>query len=475
MAAFYLENGVIEIRNPANGELVGTLQEMTEAQLDEVVARAREGFKEWSAKTQYERNQILLKFVALLMDEEEKARIGLISCRETGKPLKQSMGEFGTIKAMTEGYCAKAMHLYGNSFPSGTEPGKGIKDIVFTRREPLGVFVALMPFNYPVGLVGQKIIPALVAGNSVIIKPPGDNPLAEIEIAKLMRKAGVPEKAVQWVTGRGSKVGDYLASHPGINMISLTGSTEVGRRVYANASKNITRVCLECGGNDAFLVLEDADVELAVAEAMGSRVDNAGQICCASKRFIVHRSLADEFANKLKAKLELLKIGDPMDPATDMGCLINERAAIEAQRQCDYTVAQGATCILGGKRLGGAYFPPTVLTGVTADMDVAKDMEIFACVFPVIPFDTDEEAIAIANSSVYGLMGAVFSRDYKRALRTATAMECGGVCINGGSCFRTGTQPFGGYKQSGIGVEGMSRTLELMTQEKTFALKGVFL
>lgn len=472
MAAVYRENGRIEIRNPANGELVGEISEMTERELDKVVSDAREGFREWSAKTQYERNEILLRFVGLLM--EEKERIGLISCRETGKTLKQSMGEFGTVKAMTEGYCARAAHLYGDCFPSGTEPNKGINDIVFTRREPLGVFVALMPFNYPIGLVGQKIIPALVAGNSVIIKPPGDNPLAEIEIAKLLRKAGVPEKAVLWVTGRGSNVGDYLSSHPGVNMISLTGSTEVGRRVYANAAKHIARVCLECGGNDAFLVLEDADVELAVAEAIGSRVDNAGQICCASKRFAVHRNVADEFVNKLKARLDRLVVGDPMSPETDMGCLINERAAIEAERQCEETIRQGATCVLGGKRLSGAFFPPTILTNVTPQMDVARDMEIFACVFPIIVFDTDEQALQIANASIYGLMGAVFSRDYKRALRIAAKMECGGVVINGGSCFRTGTQPFGGFKQSGVGCEGMSRTLELMTQEKTYALKGVF-
>ena len=472
MAAFYLENGDIEIRNPANGELIETLHEMTEAELDQIVRDGREGYREWSALTQYQRNEILLRFVDLLLAGQE--RIGVLSCRETGKTLKQSMAEFRTVKAQTEGYCARAMHLYGNSFPSGAEPDKGIRDIVFTRREPLGVFVALMPFNYPVGLVGQKIIPALVAGNAVIIKPPGDNPLAEIEMAKLMHKAGVPEKAVQWVTGRGAKVGDYLAAHPGINMISLTGSTEVGRRVYANASQNITRVCLECGGNDAFIVLEDADVELAVKEAMGSRVDNAGQICCASKRFIVHRSLEKQFAKRLVEELQKIVIGDPMNPDTQMGCLINERAAITAERQCDEIIAQGGECLLGGKRLEGAYFPPTVLVNLNAQMDIAKDMEIFACVFPVIHFDTDEEAIRIANSSIYGLMGAVFSQDYKRALKAAAKMECGGVVINGGSCFRTGTQPFGGFKQSGIGCEGMSRTLELMTQEKTYALKGVF-
>ena len=230
---------------------------------------------------------------------------------------------------------------------------------------------------------------------------------------------------------------------------------------------------LELGGNDAFVVLEDADIDLAVSEAIYGRMGNCGQTCCASKRFIVQSSIEKEFTEKLIAALRQVRIGDPIDPEMDEGCMINESAAERVQRQVEHTVAQGAVCALGGKVYDRVYFQPTVLTCVTKEMDIATDLEIFGPVFPVIAFDQQEEALEIANQSCYGLMGAVFSRDLRTAMTFAERMQCGGVVINGASDYRSSEMPFGGYKKSGLGREGVSRTLCEMMQEKTYVFKNI--
>lgn len=460
-----------EIFDPVTEQTIGYVPAFTEEQIDEAVKNARQGFREWSARTQYQRNQVFYKFIELYMAQLEE--LALLLSRETGKPLAQAKGEFNSITSLTRGYCEKIRHLYGDVFPSGAEETKGVHDIVFTRREPLGVVAAFLPFNYPIDLFGQKVIPAIVAGNACLVKPPSDCPLTICRIVELLHQAGMPEYAVQAVTGSGAVIGDHLAGHPGIQAVSMTGSTEVGVRIYQKAAPNLTRVFLELGGNDAFIMRADANIPLAVTEAMGSRCGNAGQICCASKRFIVHRSIADDFAQALNAALEKVRQGDPRDPEVTMGSLINEQAAITAERQVALTVEQGAKCILGGKRFDRVFFPPTVLTDVSAESDIARDMEVFAPVFPIIPFDTDEQALAIANQSSYGLMSAIFTADYKKAFQMAEQIEAGGVVINGGGCFRLSEQPFGGYKKSGMGREGISYTLLEYTQEKTYALKGV--
>lgn len=461
------------ITNPITEEVLGQVPAMTPSDIDRVVGRAGGGFRTWSEKTQYQRNEILLRFVELFQARLDE--LGLMLSRETGKPVAQARVEFGNCAALTRGYCEKARHLYGMVFPTGAEETRGVRDIVFTRREPIGVVAAFLPFNYPIDLFGHKVMPALVAGNAVIVKPPSDCPLSISRMVELLHESGVPGDVVQLVTGSGESIGDSLSGHPGIQVVSMTGSTEVGTRIYRNAAANLTRALLELGGNDAFIVLADADLELAVAEAMGSRCGNAGQTCCASKRFIVHRSVAGVFVDRLAAALKAtVRQGDPLDPKTTMGSLINERAALTAEEQVALTVRQGAACVLGGKRFDRVFFQPTVLANVTRDMDVAKDMEIFAPVFPIIAFDSVDEAVDIANQSSYGLMGAVLGADYKAALRIAARLQTGGVVINGGGAFRLAEQPFGGYKKSGIGREGISRTLEEYTQEKTYALKGVF-
>lgn len=462
----------IEVKNPATEEIIDTVPAATEEDLELALQSAREGFEEWSAKSIFERNQILYRYAALV--EAHRKELQVLLCRENGKNIKNTYMEFDAVHALFTGYAEKAAHLCGSTLPSGNQMTSAREDLVFTRWEPLGVVACLVPFNFPVDLYAEKVAPALAAGNAVIVKPPTDCPLTIMRLVELLHEAGVPPKAAQVVTGRGEVIGKKLLSDPRIAAVSLTGSNQVGVETYQKAAANLTRVFLELGGNDAFIVNEDADVDLAVAEAVFGRMGNCGQTCCASKRFIVHRKIEDTFVTKLTAALEQVKIGDPMNPNLDEGCLISQSAAEQVERQVQYTLDQGAECVLGGKRYDRVYFQPTVLTHVTKDMDIAKDLEIFGPVFPIIPFDTQEEALQIANQSCYGLMGAVFSQNLRTAMTMASKMQCGGVVINGASDFRSSEMPFGGYKNSGIGREGILHTLEEMMQEKSYVFKQAF-
>ena len=462
----------IDVINPATGEWIDRVPAAGEAELELALQSAQEGFAEWSAMTVFQRNQILYRYAALV--EEHREELQLLLCQENGKNIKNTAMEFDAVHALFTGYAEKAAHLCGSTLPSGNQMTSAREDLVFTRWEPLGVVACFIPFNFPVDLYAEKAAPALAAGNAVIIKPPTDCPLTVMRLVALLHEAGVPPKAAQVVTGRGGTVGDKLIADPRVAAISLTGSTEVGAAAYQKASPNLTRVFLELGGNDAFIVNGDADIDLAVSEAIFGRMGNCGQTCCASKRFIVHRSVEREFTDKLIAQLKQIKLGDPQNPELDEGCMISPEAAGHVVEQIQHTQRQGAVCALGGERYDRVYVQPTVLTGVTAEMDIASDLEIFGPVFPIIPFDTQEEAIKIANQSCYGLMGAVFSRNIQTAITMASQMQCGGVVINGASDFRSSEMPFGGYKKSGLGREGILHTLCEMMQEKSYVLKQVF-
>lgn len=460
------DKNVFDVINPITNEVVDTAPFATLADINEVIDNARKGFKEWSAYPLSERARILEKFVGTV--KERANEIVTLLTKESGKTVAENQGEIGSIVGLFTGYIEKAKHMYGAIMPdsAGTE-----KDITLVRREPLGVVVCIVPFNYPLDLFSHKVAPALIMGNSVIVKPSSDNPLAVLMVAEILIECGVPGNAVQVVTGSGSVVGKMLSSSPKINAISITGSTSAGIDVAKNAAQNLTRVFLELGGNDAFLVFEDADLDLVADEAIFTRTYNMGQTCAASKRFIIHKVVKENFINKLIERLKKIKIGDPFDPATKNGCLISQKAAIEVEEQVQKTVAQGAKLIYGGKR-NGAFFEPTVLNNVTTNMDIAIDMEVFGPVYPVIEFETMEEAISIANQSMYGLSGSVFSANLNTAMKVAEKMECGSVIINGG-LYRTLEMSFGGFKKSGIGREGIAYTLEEMSQVKNYVLKGI--
>jgi succinate-semialdehyde dehydrogenase/glutarate-semialdehyde dehydrogenase len=330
----------------------------------------------------------------------------------------------------------------------------------------------VIPFNFPCDLFDQKVAPTLLAGNAAIVKPSTDNPLTLCMLTELLVKAGVTDGAIEILTGRGSQVGAWLCKNPDVHAITLTGSTEVGIETYKNAANHLAHISLELGGNDAFIVWKDADLDLAVEEVIWGRMYNTGQVCCASKRFLIHNSLQDAFASKVVERIKKIKTGDPADDATQLGCLISEKAAIEVERQVNLTVSQGGKIILGGGRKG-AFYEPTVITGVPKTADVAKDMEIFGPVVPIIGFETLEEAVEIANASIFGLCGCIFTADIKTAWKIAAQLECGGVIINGASFFRSFEMPFGGYKYSGIGTEGVLSTFDEVTRTKTIVLKNI--
>ncbi|MDR1895059.1 MAG: aldehyde dehydrogenase family protein [Spirochaetales bacterium] len=463
------DGAVIEVLNPATGKVIDTVPAATEADIKQAVAAAKEGQKKWARVPVWEKGEILLKFVALV--EENKEKLARTLSNETGKPISEARGEIANIPISFKGFVEKAKHLYGEAIPHGQEQNQE-RHVLITQREPLGVIACVIPFNFPCDLFDQKVAPALLAGNAAIVKPSTDNPLTLCLLTELLVKAGVSDGAAQIVTGRGSQVGNWLCSHPDVHGITFTGSTEVGIQTYKNAASHLAHISLELGGNDAFIVHKDGDVDLAVEETIWGRMYNTGQVCCASKRFLIHNSLKEEFAKKLLERIKKIKQGDPADDETQLGCLISEKAAVEVERQVNLTVQQGGRIILGGKRKG-AFYEPTVIADVPKTADVARDMEIFGPVVPIIGFDTIDEAVEIANASIFGLCGCIFTGDIKTAWQTAGRLECGGVVINGASFFRSFEMPFGGYKYSGIGTEGVLSTFDEVTRTKTIVLKNI--
>lgn len=459
----------IDVTNPANNEVIATIPDSTEEDVDKAVHYAADALKEWSKVPLYERGRILLKYADLV--EEEAESLASLLCAETGKPIKEARAEIGNVRTFVSAYVERAKHLYGIHIPEGNEPGQE-KTIQYTTRAPLGVVACIIPFNFPIDLFGQKVPSALIMGNTVIVKPASANPLTIIKLVDLLRRAGVPAGAIEVISGNGSVVGSALASHPMVHLVSLTGSTSVGMETMKHASSHLAHVMLELGGNDAFILHKDGDVDLAVEETVWGRLYNTGQVCCASKRFLIHNDVKQEFISKMTEKIKTLKQGDPSDPETDIGCLINEHAAITVEKQVNDTVEAGATIICGGQR-NGAFYEPTIVDGVTKDMEVAKDMEIFGPVISIIGYDDLNEAIEIANQSSFGLCGNIITRDMKTAFQTAEKLECGAVVINGASFYRSAEMPFGGWKHSGIGNEGIATTLQEMSRIKTIVLKNV--
>ena len=461
---------VMDNINPATGEVIETVPCATAEDLNTVIANAVEGQKEWAAIPFHKRMEILEKFVSLAEQNEEK--IARTMAIEGGKPLGQALGEVGRVKDAFRLYMAEARTMYGKSIPMNPEP-RGIGDVCFTIFEPLGVIAAICAFNFPGVLFSHKAAAALCAGNSVILKPASDTPGATMMMTKLLLEAGVPANAAQCITGSGSVIGDGLVEDPRIAGVTLTGSTRVGINVAKICATQLKPYSLELGGNDPLVIMPETDIDEAVAQALGGRIANAGQICCSSKRFLVHNSIKDEFAKRLAEKLSAMRMGDPLDPTTEIGPVINEKAAKNIVAQIQHAVDQGAKLICGGTR-EGCFVKPTVLVDVPRDSDVATDEEIFGPCFPVIGFETLDEAIEIANSSCYGLSSGILTKDYQVGMKFALAVDAGACVIGHNGNYRLTQQPFNGHKLSGFGSEGTMYTLHEMVKVKTIVLKNVF-
>lgn len=457
----------IKVVNPATLQVIDTVPDASAEDIDFALACARRGAQKYRFWPVENRIDVLMR-AAQKLEEHAEELAGLL-CTELGRPYEQCMGEAAGVGSFFRLYAEKLRHSYGETLPANN-PG----DIVMVRREPLGVVFCIVPFNFPLGLYAFKAAPALAAGNMVIVKPASATPLASIRMTEIMLEAGIPSEALQIITGRGERVAETIAASPMINAVSLTGSTRVGLRIAEKASHNLTRVFLELGGNDPMIIRKDADLDLAVRETIQGRMFNAGQVCCASKRLIVHKDISKEYVRRLKSTLQQIKVCDPMDPDCGMGPLISPDAVKKVEEQIQMTIAQGAHLELGGHPIGENYFEPTILTGVTKDMAVAKDMEIFGPVVPVIEYETDAEAIAVANQSSFGLSGGVIGADVKQALTMALQLESGTAVVNGCGDYRNTHTPFGGHKMSGIGTEGLFCSLEEMMNTKVIAVKDIF-
>ena len=460
-----------EVVNPATHEVVDTVPMATIEDMDLALSNARKGFSAWSKVPLHKKIEILYAFEQLFKEvREDLIELGM---QEMGKTKALAAGEINVATLLIRNFCEAARSLGGETFAPGNHPIVE-KDLVLTVREPWGVVLCLLPFNSPISLYVQKAIPALLMGNAVIVKPASDTPLCNIVMTELLLKSGIEPNAVQIITGSGSKVGKYIVSSKDIDVVSLTGSTEVGIQIAKECAEHLHRVSLELGGNDALIILEDADMDLAIHESFCGRHVHAGQICCASKRFIVQNSISEEFTNRLLEKIKAIKVGDPNEESTTFGPVTSEKAAIDVERQIQHTLSQGARLLFGGKRFNRTFIEPTLLTDVTPDMDIARDMEIFGPVWPIIGFDTIEEAIEIANNSIYGLSGGVITRDNGKAMKIARSLQTGCCVFNGSGLYRSADQPFGGYKMSGIGREGGRFTLEEMSQLKTLVFKNQY-
>jgi len=459
----------LTVTNPQNNEVLAELPLTTTEELSEIVDRAKEAQKEWAKKSLYERSQVLYHFADVY--EENIELLTRMSSLEMGKPYSQSLEEVAKVPQNIRGTLEYANHMYGEVLPDNDSDTKG--DLIFTKRVPLGVVGCIIPFNYPIELTILKVIPALVMGNAVVVKAPSSNPTAILKMGELLIEAGVPADLAPFLVCSRDACTEAMVKSPKVDAIGLTGSTTAGIQMMKDAADCLKPMFLELGGNDPFIICEDADLDTAVEEMVGGRLFNTGQTCCAPKRFIVQEGIIRELTERLVERLKTVVRGDVLDPKTEISTLISEAAAITVEKQVEAAVFEGARIVYGGHR-EGAYFEPAVLVDVTREMAIAIDDEIFGPVFPMIAYKTDEEAIEIANQSCYGLNGGVLSQDIMRAFRIANQIEVGSVVVNGHSAYRHIDQGHGGVKMSGLGREGISTSLEEFSQLKNYVLKGAF-
>jgi acyl-CoA reductase-like NAD-dependent aldehyde dehydrogenase len=446
----------LTVIEPATEEVLAELPQAGVEEADAAIARAKAAFPAWRAVGPGERAAILRAVAAAVRERlEELARL---EARNVGKPIADARGEVGMVADVFDYYAGAPERLLGDTIPVA-----GGIDMTF--REPLGVVGLITPWNFPLAIASWKIGPALAAGNAVVLKPAELTPLTALELERLAVAAGLPEGVLNVVVGAGRVVGERLVTHPDVAKVAFTGSTAVGRRVGELAAQSITRVTLELGGKSANVVFADADLERAAASAPMAVFGNAGQDCCARSRILVERRALEPFMAALEAAVQGVRVGDPLDDATEMGPLVSAR---QRETVASY-VDDGAPVAIRGEAPGGPgfWFPPTVLGPVSNDDRAARE-EIFGPVACVIPFDDEADAIRLANDTIYGLSGSIWTENGARALRVARALDTGTISVNSNTSVRVST-PFGGFKQSGTGRELGPHALEHYTE-----LKNVF-
>jgi betaine-aldehyde dehydrogenase len=454
-----------DIVNPADGHVIGTAPLGGKEDVDRAVGAAQKAFEEpkgWSSWAAGKRGRTLAKFADVIKKNSEE--LAQLESRNTGKPISSARGEIIGASLVFDYYAGAANKIYGQTIPV-SKPGLDL-----TLREPIGVVGLIVPWNFPLLMASWKLGPALAAGNTCILKPASLSPMTAIRVAELALEAGFPPGVINVVTGPGGTAGAAIAGHPGVGKVAFTGETTTGQEIMRLASNNVKKVSLELGGKSPNVVFADADLDRFAAESPYSVFDNCGQDCCARSRILVERSAHDRVVEAFAEATKKVKVGNPADDATEVGTLVSFKQRERVERYIEIGLEEGANLVAGGVEpddaalKDGAYLMPTVFDGVSADMRIARE-EIFGPVVSIIPFDTEAEAIKLANATPYGLSGSVWSRDIGKALRTAKGIQAGVLSINTNSSVHT-EAPFGGYKMSGIGRElGMS-AIDLYTEIK---------
>jgi betaine-aldehyde dehydrogenase len=450
---------VTAVVNPATQDLVDEVAQISADGVDRAVTAAHAAFAGWGRTGVRERRDVLRRIADLVRRDQE--RLATIESINTGKPIAAARGEMGAVAATFDFYAGAVDKFGGHTIPGNA------RGTLLTFREPIGVCAAIVPWNFPAVILGWKLAPALAMGNTVVAKPAEVTPLSALALADLAGEAGVPDGVFSVVTGKGSVAGEALISHPLVGKISFTGSTEVGRRVMQQAAEGIKRVSLELGGKSANLVFADADLGRCVESSFWSAYDNAGQDCCSRSRMLVERPVFDEFVERFTTRAGVTRVGDPSDETTEMGPLITPAHRETVETHLAAATSAGARLVCGGERLdsAGNYLTPAVLVEVDPSMRIARE-EVFGPVVAVIPFEGESEAVRLANESIYGLSGSIWTRDIGRALRVARAVETGMLSINSSSSAHI-EAPFGGVKQSGLGREQGMVALEHYSELKT--------
>lgn len=436
---------VIDVTNPADGSLVGQVPSLSPEETEEAINAANAALPAWRGLAAKERSAILRKWFELMVANADD--LASIMTAEQGKPLAEARGEIIYAASFIEWYAEEAKRVYGDTIPA-PQSDKRITVI----RQPVGVTAAITPWNFPAAMITRKAAPALAAGCTMIVRPAELTPLTALALGELAIRAGIPAGVLQIITGSAREMGKVLTDSPIVRKLSFTGSTEVGRLLMAQCAPTIKRISLELGGNAPFIVFDDADIDAAVEGAMISKFRNAGQTCVCANRILVQSGVYDVFAEKLAAKVNALKVGNGTEAGVQVGPLIEEKAVKKVESHIADALAKGAKLITGGKRGEGLFFEPAVMTGVTTDMAFATE-ETFGPVAPLFKFDTEEQAVFMANDTIYGLAAYFYTRDFDRAVRVSEALEYGMVGHNTG-LISNEVAPFGGIKQSGLGREG---------------------
>ncbi|MGE0704602.1 MAG: NAD-dependent succinate-semialdehyde dehydrogenase [Vicinamibacterales bacterium] len=456
----------ISVDNPATGEVIGTVPKFGRAETRRAIDAAAAALPAWRALMAKERAVILRRWHDLLMEHRED--LATLMTLEQGKPLVESRSEVAYGAGFLEWFGEEAKRIYGDTIPSHARDKR-----IVVLKEPIGVVGCITPWNFPIAMIARKVGPALAAGCTVVTKPASQTPFSALALAELAERAGVPRGVLNVVTGSATEIGGELTSNPVVRKISFTGSTAIGKVLMAQCASTVKKLSLELGGNAPFIVFDDADLGAAVEGAIVSKYRNTGQTCVCANRFLVQAGVYDAFATRLAEATDRLKVGSGLDAGVTQGPLIDAAAVEKVEAHVRDAVAKGASVLRGGRRAGAdsLFYPPTVLTNVSTDMELSRE-ETFGPVAPLFRFETDADAIALANDTEFGLAAYFYGRDIGRVWRVAEALEYGIVGINTG-LISTEVAPFGGVKESGVGREGSKYGIEDYLEIKYLCLGGL--